>query len=493
MTRQIVRTTTGTRFEGYHKKECNNLEYHTSIFNKNAYKRVETTGFCDSTNETFLTYKMSNEALRYMTAGSKFVDAPVVNTPVQTGLDLAPMESLINLTDIQIPVMNKMTYCSGPEMFVNLPTAVGKTVLGVHYMSFYNKKTIIFCFRRKVLDQWYQTLISRTTINEKRIQIVSGSKYLERVLDGDIDTSKTDVWLVTPALILTFCNANGWDKLPKLFELMGIGLKIFDEAHRNIGTTVKVNAWTSIAKTIYLSADFNQASYEVRTQFFKIFENVPIIKLSQDVIDTLKHITAVEYIFDSHPSIDETLKITHGNKANKYHWDHFGYTKYEKSKGILSEHVIAIVNQIIASEQNIKCNGKPYKILILTNMIDSVDAMYDLLRASGIDRSVGRCHGNVPKEELLEVPDKDIIVSTYLAYSTGVDVTMPNFRHVISMCPVDYITANQAAGRNRPIEGMQSYFWMLVDKGFDFCMSNGTKVLKYLSQSRIGEIKRIEI
>ena len=60
------------------------------------------------------------------------------------------------------------------------------------------------------------------------------------------------------------------------------------------------------------------------------------------------------------------------------------------------------------------------------------------------------------------------------------------------MNPVDYITANQAAGRNRPIEGLDSYFWMLVDSGFDYCVNNATKVLKYLSLSRIKQIKRIE-
>ena len=56
---------------------------------------------------------------------------------------------------------------------------------------------------------------------------------------------------------------------------------------------------------------------------------------------------------------------------------------------------------------------------------------------------------------------------------------------------MDVVTANQSAGRCRPIPGMQSYFWLLSDYGFDHCPRNIEKVLRYLKQNKIGNVKRI--
>ena len=488
----IIRTgITGTLFEGYHRKDCPNLEYHTTVLNKTNHQYVETTGFYDAITDTFATYKMDVNRLRYMTAGSKYETAELISRPVSVSSNMDDFESNIKLTEIQEPVMANMLSCKNPEMFVNLPTAVGKTVLSVHYLAFYNKKCIILCYKKKILDQWYNTLIDKTTINPNRIQIIKSSKYLVDVVEGNISTNDTDIWLITPTLITSFCNTYGWNFIQEVFEKCRIGLKIIDEAHRNLATTIKLNAWTSVEKTMYLSADFNQASYEVRKQFFEVFKNVPVIKLSDDVMKDLKHITAVEFVYNSEPSIEDIMKVTNGNKAHRYHWDHFGYTKYCMRTGILAENTLRIINQIVQSEAGMPME-KPYKILVLTNMIDMVDEMASLIEAQSTGRSVGRYHGRMPKEECANTPECDIIVSTYQAFSTGIDVTVPNFRHVISMNPVDYITANQAAGRNRPIEGLDSYFWMLVDSGFDYCVNNATKVLKYLSLSRIKQIKRIE-
>lgn len=489
---KIKRGSTGVLFEGYHPKDCHILEYNTSILNRNTHKIVETTGFYDSDTTTFATYWMNNDTLKYMTTGSKFNNIEVENIKNTTAIPMQSFNSNISLTEIQLPVINKMTYITNSEMFVNLPTAVGKTVVAVHYLTYYNKKTVISCYRKKVLDQWYKTLTTKTDIDASRIKIISSSTYLLNVLNDSVSTDTTDIWLVTPALISSFCNSYGWDKLSQIFDKMGIGLKIIDEAHRNLGTTIKINAWTSVDKTIYLSADFNQASYEVRNQFFKVFSTVPVIKLDNDVMKDLKHITAITYIFDSHPSTEDIIRITNGMKRNKYHWDHFAYTKYAKSVGCLSQIVQKIIRQIIQSEENISYEGKPYKILVLTNMIDTVDDMYSVITSMNTGRTVGRYHGKLSKDEMELAPECDIIVSTYQAFSTGVDVTLPNFRHVISMNPVDSITANQAAGRNRPIPGLTSYFWMLVDAGFEFHVKNASKVVKYLSDSRIGLVKRID-
>lgn len=489
---KVLKTATGTLFQDYMPKACPILEYRTSIFQKNIHKQVPSTGFYDEHTSSFATYSMSNGTIQRMLSGSRFENVDIhVELPYH-GKNMSDITSSIVLTDVQQPVMNNMCYNKHCEMFVNLPTATGKTILAVHYIAYFNKKCIILCYRKNVLTQWKKTLLENTNICPDRVKVIDSSIYLHKVHTGEIDVSDTDIWLVTPAMISSYCENYGWDTLMDIFEKCGIGLKIIDEAHRNLSTTIRLNAWTSIAKTVYLSADFNQASYEMRRQFFEVFKTVPVIKLDDDVMENLKHITAVEYRFNSHPSIEEVIKITNGNKKNKYHWNHYDYTKYEFNKTCITENVMKIIRQIVASDKDFPPEGGYYKILVLTNMVKVVDDLYSIIYSMNTGRTVSRYHGKMSAEEKHESIKADIIVSTYQSFSVGVDVTKPNFRHVISMCPVDNITANQAAGRNRPIPGLTSYFWMMVDTGFEYCVSNSSKVLKYLSKSRIGNIKLID-
>jgi hypothetical protein len=156
-------------------------------------------------------------------------------------------------------------------------------------------------------------------------------------------------------------------------------------------------------------------------------------------------------------------------------------------------HVNKIIQEIIKSESEIANVGeKPYKILVMTNMIDYVDIIYNELKKNYPERLVTRYHTKIPKDELASYTDGDIIVSTYQAFGEGVDMTTPCIRHVISMNPVDVIMANQSAGRCRPIDGLESFYWMLVDNGFEFCRNNEARSVRYLATAKIGKITRIE-
>jgi hypothetical protein len=207
-------------------------------------------------------------------------------------------------------------------------------------------------------------------------------------------------------------------------------------------------------------------------------------------MDNLKHIICVQYEYNSFPRDEDKLVITNPNKKNKYHWDNFAFTKYQMKNTTVFDHMLKIVNEIIKTDTEM-VDGKPYKILVLTNMIDCADIIYKLLKHK-VKRNVTRYHTKVKKEEAARSFSGDIIVSTYQAFAEGIDITNPKIRHVISLNPVDHITANQSAGRCRPIDGLNSYYWMLVDMGFDYCRNNEAKVTRYLATSKIGKITRIE-
>lgn len=485
----VRETLTGMVFEDYQAGDIPQLERITSIYDKISHSDTPASGFI--LDNEFATYKMNENYLRSITAGTSYDHFTLEKIPTFIGSPTMPYKSTIRLQKAQKPVADKMV-SGGSQVFLNIPTATGKTVLSVDMIAKLQVKTIIICFKKKILQQWYETFRDKTTIDISRVTIINNCQYFYDIISGDEDVENTDIWLITPNLITTFCNANGWDMLGELFAFMGIGFKVIDEAHRCFGATIKINAYTSV-RTLYLSADYNQANQYIRKMFFNALRNATIIRYDEETMQDLKHITCVHYEYNSNPADEDILKITNLARKNKYHWDHFEYTKYAMKNGDLLRHTENIIQEIIKSETDLKDpSGKPYKILVLTNMIDAVNTVYDKLKQKVPDRVVSRYHTKMPKEELSTYLDADIIVSTYQAFGEGVDVVTPCIRHVISMNPVDLIMANQSAGRCRPIPNVDSFYWMLVDTGFEFCRNNEIRVTRYMANAKIGKITRIE-
>jgi superfamily II DNA or RNA helicase len=486
--KKVRETITGMVFEDYQAGDIPQLERITSVFDKITHKNVPTAGFL--LEDGFATYKIREPYLRSITAGTPYANFEVEHIPMELGQPTEPFKSTIRLLKSQKQVSDKMM--NGNQVFLNIPTATGKTIIAVDFIAKLQVKTIVICFKKKILNQWYDTFRTKTDININRVAIVNSSKHFYDIISGDLDPQDIDIWLATPSVISSFCGDVGWDMLDDLFNFMGIGLKVIDEAHRCFGATIKINSHTSI-RTLYLSADFNQANNYTRKMYFDSLREANIIRYDQETMNDLKHITCVHYEFNTHPSDEDIMSVTNYTRKNKYHWDHFEYTKYTMRNGVLLKHIENIISEIIKSEANIKSeDGKPYKILILTNMIDNVDTMYNKLSHKFTSRTVSRYHTKIPKEETSTYLNADIIISTYQAFGEGVDVVTPCIRHVISTSPVDPIMANQSAGRCRPIKDIDSYYWMMVDMGFEFCRNNEARVTRYLANAKIGKVTLIE-
>jgi len=485
--RVIRKTITGMVLENYQAGDLLQLERQTSVYDKLYHKHVPTSGFI--LDNEFATYKFDENYLRSITYNSPYKDFVIENIPLELGEPTLPYKSNIRLQKNQRVIFDKMLSSTKNQIFLNIPTATGKTVLAVNYISKIQTKTIIVCFKKKILHQWYDTFVEKTTIDPSRIKIIDSCQYLYDIISGDEDHNDTDIWLITQSLITTFFNDNGWDMLPELFAFMGIGFKVIDEAHRCFGATIKINAYTSI-RTLYLSADYNQANADIRKMFYEALKDADLLTYDAETMNDLKHITCVQYEYNSFPRDEDIFVITNPAKKNKYHWDHFGYTKYQMKNCTVYDHLMKIIDQIIKTNMT-SDSGKPYKILILTNMIDAVDRIYDMLKHK-VKRTITRYHTRIPKEEVSKCFDGDIIISTYQAFAEGIDITTPQIQHVISLNPVDPVTANQSAGRCRPIPDTMSYYWMLVDMGFEYCRNTETRVTNYLARSKIGKISRID-
>ena len=484
--KKIVCTTTGVFIMPYEKGQSYYLEQDTSVYDKICHKYVPHTGFYNEKLGLFATYNMAKDKLRDTFKGYELIEMTNYK-----GKPLKYQYAMnVELNRYQNNAITQLMGINGHEAYVNIPTASGKTVLAVTYITMTNKKTLIMCYSSKILEQWVTTFKEKTDINPERVLELSSSEMMNAFLLPNNDKKKKkkpedyDIFLCTTSMFDTFGKRYGYEKVQPLFMELGIGLKVIDEAHTRLGSTIRLNAYTSIDKTLYLSADFNQANKELMYHFKKVFKRVPVIKLTEELMNELRHITAVNCIFKSNPSAMARLAIS----ANQYKWSNIEHAKYEfDTCKDMMKIINATIKAIVMSEKKIK-RPRPYKILILTQLINHVDLIYRNLDTCG--RSKSKLYASLDKENAITA---DIIVSTYKSFSTGLDVTNPQIRHVISTSPVDAVTANQSAGRCRPIPNLKSYFWMIQDYAFEYCSGNAERVLNYLKKNKIGRIREFDL
>lgn len=478
--KHIVYTTTGAFIVPYEPNQSPELEYDTSEFDKIYHRQIPHTGFYNDKLGIFVTYRMYEPKLK-----SYFPGYDVMYYKNYGGKKSMPFKVSVVPNKYQNSVLTQLMGLKNHEAYVNIPTASGKTVLAVMYIAEAGIKTFVMCYSTRILEQWIDTFKTKTDLPESRICMFESSKLMNKLLKDKKEAKKYDIFLCTSSMFDAFGSRYGYENYQRLFENLGIGIKIIDEAHTRLGATVRCNAYTSIDKTLYLSADYNQSNASLLRKFNQVFKAVPVLRLEEDLMSELRHISAMTIIYNSVPSVAEHAKITN----NKYHWSHIEFCKYEFEKDILKNTIVDLVKYIIAQEG--ETNVKPFKILILLQLIEHVDSLHHLLSSIIKGRSIAKYHSMV--EDKASSLDADIIVSTYKSFSTGLDVTNPQIKHVISTTPVDVVTANQSAGRCRPIPNTKSFFWMLQDFGFEYCSNNNIKVVKYLKTNKIGSAESYKI
>jgi superfamily II DNA or RNA helicase len=367
------------------------------------------------------------------------------------------------------------------QWFVYLSQGLGKTLLSVYMIPYFNMKTLIMCYNVKILRQWVRTMTENTDIYGPSIILIDTGEILKRIESGDFPVWRYDVFMCTPKLLTEYGKKHGFEHLNILFDKMGIGLKIFDEAHRNIANIVKINAYTSVKKTLYLSGDFAQSNKIKEEMYYRMFHNVPVLRPTEELMNTLKFTVAVVVFYDSHPSELEKTSV-----YSKRGFSFYEYMKYEIQKKAFFDTLWYILDAIN------KTNKKNYKILVLVNLIEHVDTVKNEIEGRYGNRYiVGRYHSGVPADEKdFCTEEANLIVSTYQSFSVGIDVSL--IKYVISCSICTKIDDNQASGRARPLpDNSDAYYFMMSDLGFSYTKEKLGSRLKYLKETKIKAIQRI--
>jgi superfamily II DNA or RNA helicase len=334
------------------------------------------------------------------------------------------------------------------QLCLESATDSGKTYCTVAALTFMKTKSIIITHIDKIKQQWYNTFLKMTDIDEKFICNINGSNIINKLVEKD--DWKFKVYLVNHQTIQSYAKKHGWESITELFKKLKVGVKIYDEAHLEFENIIKTDLFTNTKKTIYLTATFERSNYKENKLFNLCFKNIAKYGLGIKK-EKRKHTVYIGLLFDTKPNLDIQASMIgiHGFDKNKY-------IDYE----IKQQKFFDVLSYIIDYFKD-----KEGKTFILSSKIDSANIIYEYLKNIYEDKSITIYHSKVTDEEKLKIDSSDIISTTPKSAGTGIDI--PGLRFEIMTEPYSsHVTANQISGRLREYGPEEYTFYIeLIDKG----------------------------
>lgn len=355
------------------------------------------------------------------------------------------------------------------QQSLNLDVGQGKTYVTIAASTFLQMNTIVITHQEGIKSQWMSSYEKFTNIDPLCMCDIKGSKTIDKLMKMNKIPYK--VFFINHGTIKSWCKKNGWDRLNEVFEKLKIGLKIFDEAHLEFSSVLKIDFHSNVFKTFYLTATFERSQYYENSVFFNCFKN--IAKFGVEVKESLrKHIVYLAVKFDSEPSINDKLNIK-GVKG----FDRNAYIDYQIRKGRMIDVIEYLIDYF---------DGKEGKMLILSSKIDSSFYLKEYLEEFKPDKKIMAWNSQVSDDEKAKITETDIISSTPKSLGTGSDIH--GLRFMIMTEPyTSSVSANQISGRLREYAPDAYTFYIeLVDIGFPKVVDMYKKRLKVFKKKCVS-------
>lgn len=342
------------------------------------------------------------------------------------------------------------------QLSVNLNTGVGKSYCSIATMAFYKINSIVITGSNSLLSQWESEILKYSNIKQEEIIRISGSDYCNMILCGNSGkANKGKVFLCSHGTLRSFGERYGMEKIGKLFELLGIGLKFYDEAHTNFYNMNMIDFFTNTFKTYYVTATPGRSNWRENKIFQISLKNVPGIDLFDE---RLNHTSYIAIKWNSNPSagaISACKNPVYGLDRNKY-------INYLTTKKEFYDMLRIIMDMVISA---IKKGGR---VLLYIGTNDGILRVYywiaqnypEFLGDIGIFTSI------VDKEDKLEEKKKKILLSTTKSAGLGEHIEGLKMTILLAEPFKSEILARQTLGRTRDDNTL---YIELVDLGFLYC------------------------
>lgn len=338
------------------------------------------------------------------------------------------------------------------QLSVNLNTGKGKTYCSIATICFFKIKSMIITGSNTLLSQWGDEILKYTNINPSEIVHITGSDVINMILLGKSKKAEEGkIFLCNHGTLKSFGDNYGWDNVYRLFEVLGIGLKFYDEAHTHFENMLMIDYFTNVYKTFYVTATPGRSNYKENRIFQLSIKNVPGIDLFDENNDP--HTSYVAIKWNSRPSPEQISMC-----KNKYGLDRMKYIDYVTKQPAFYDMLRVIMDLVL------KCKGK---VLMYIGTNDGILRVYHWIGTNYPEflGDIGIFTSLLPKEEKLREKKKRLLLSTTKSAGLGEHIEGLKMTIVLAEPFKSEIIARQTLGRTRDPNTM---YVELVDLGFKY-------------------------
>ena len=340
------------------------------------------------------------------------------------------------------------------QVSINLKPGDGKTYCTIHGIIESGRRAIIITHTTKIRSQWYEEFIKSTDVPESELVIVDGVSDMEKILTGRKDG---DFFFINHQTFQSAERIKGVEFVVDFFNHIETGIKVYDGAHFEFASILKLDMMSNIPKTYYLTATFRRTNSRENRIFGQAFASVFKFdnRMSQ-AGETRKHTIYCPVEYNSQPLQEDIMGMF--NKVGLF--SSYNYITYELTNQYAYEKLYAALELVFGMIKD-----TPGRILITNPKIVCCELIKDIVHRIDPNRSIGTIHSHNSKDENISNSSCDIIVSTIK--SNGVGVNISKIRFLINLEPFSStVTAEQLKGRLREYSSTEyTYFFDLVDIG----------------------------
>lgn len=408
-----------------------------------------------------------------------FPDRPIVNKDgneydnVNIKLTNAPRDYVQDHTFAFMVGVEPYAYTrTRTQVYTDLDTGKGKTYLMIATACYFKSRMVVITPAiTKVVNQWITSINEFTSLHRNEILHVKGSEMCADIMSGKYENVK--VFVVPRSTLLAFVKKyeNRWDMVGKLMDAMKVNIKAIDEAHMDFSTVVKIDCYTNVPKTFYMSSSPSRSEKTEKIIYSRVFRNV--VRYGKKLVTKeQKHIIPLMLLFKSQPSEEQlkSIKTRYGPSLAKY-----GEYLLDP-EGARDEFLDAYTFALYYLQKFRRNAGK---ILVLCVTVEFATELQKYTKSVFPNLTTGLFVGSGKDKE--KELDNDIVFSTIKSMGTGSEFK----NHQLTINTITYssdVLADQIAGRIRAQENRKGIYCELINVAHKVAREHYLKRLPFLER-----------